>query len=726
MDNRTCILAGALTMAVLGGLACGGARFSLVGGRQDGGAGTGGAAGSGGVGPGGSTNADGGAETAAMGGTPEGAGGVAGQGGQGGQGGQAGQAGLAKFVPVDPKISRLWRWQACGAIPPTTASAVQAIFPPAGDALAVLYDDGRVLLHPRQEGAAPKVLRPTGGPPTSIAFSLDGTNLAEVAAGVVRLRDVATGSTLRNMKVNSSCAGDAVRFSAEGTYVLAWDQKSLCVWQTSDGTFVSQLAGNFSSVGMTSGRILTAELGSPPSVKTWSLTGLVQTQVTLEVPAGEELTDSTAPPGQGGLQISPRGDTFAGVLSDNATLVDETFATLWSADGKLLGSFRIPDPVVGNAPACAYSESGALALLGNEVVDVASSQHWTNTAVDRELYASIDETGMLVAGLSSIDDLHVAAATGENGNPTARRLFGSLPQPPDTQSSMQTVLSISPDGSRLATASPNPPSSLLWRVAADFSASVPVRSVGQGIPLEVSFSASTPEVVFSGDGWGIVSADDGAYLDGVAPPPDVPSTGCWFSTARFSSSGRWLAVGKLGAQMSLLARSDLHEITVLPIAHCQSRGSFNRDDSLVAMSGPEVYRTSDWSLVWPAQIIAETPPPNLDTVQDFFRDAQFAPGDQALLVSRCDVPAGGVTGCAHELRAVSDGALIQELPEITGTRARFSGEGNWIVSGNTALHVPTSETVVFAPTADLSTFAPNGDIIAVLHDGTLARYCRTP
>jgi hypothetical protein len=164
---------------------------------------------------------------------------------------------------------------------------------------------------------------------------------------------------------------------------------------------------------------------------------------------------------------------------------------------------------------------------------------------------------------------------------------------------------------------------------------------------------------------------------------------------------------------------------VLPIAHCESRASFNRDDSLVAMSGPEVYRTSDWSLVWPTQITAEAPQASVNGIPDFFRDAQFAPGDQALLVSRCYVWVGA-SGCVHELRAVSDGALIRKLPEITGTRARFSGEGNWIVSGNTALHVPTSETVVFDPAATLSTFAPNGDIIAVLKDSTLARYCRTP
>jgi hypothetical protein len=95
------------------------------------------------------------------------------------------------------------------------------------------------------------------------------------------------------------------------------------------------------------------------------------------------------------------------------------------------------------------------------------------------------------------------------------------------------------------------------------------------------------------------------------------------------------------------------------------------------------------------------------------------------LVSRCDAPAGGI-GCTHALHAVSDGTLIQQLPELKGARARFSGEGNWLVSGNTALHVPTNETVVFAPTAELSTFAPNGDIIAVLEGSTLARYCRTP
>jgi len=48
------------------------------------------------------------------------------------------------------------------------------------------------------------------------------------------------------------------------------------------------------------------------------------------------------------------------------------------------------------------------------------------------------------------------------------------------------------------------------------------------------------------------------------------------------------------------------------------------------------------------------------------------------------------------------------------------------VSGSTALHLPTNESLTFDPAATLSAFAPNGDIVAILSDNTIARYCRTP
>jgi hypothetical protein len=633
-------------------------------------------------------------------------------GSQGATGGAGGTAGAGTFTAVDPQVSRTWRWSSCGSIPPMTASAVQAIFPPAGDALAVLYDDGRVLLYPKDGNAAPQLLRPQGTPPTGIVFSLDGSELAEVSAGAVAVRDVATGTLVRNMTASSACTGDAVRFSVEGDHVLAWNDKSLCVWQTADGSLVGHWAGNFISAGMKNGQILTAE-GTPGSVRSRSLSGTNITDIALELPPG-----AVTPSIDVATAVSPRVDTIAGFAIGSTRL-----GNLWSAGGKLIASFTTVDNIYGGA---IYSESGALVLLANQVVDVASNLHWTNTAVDDSNTTTLSATGMLVAGLSPVDGAYSAAFIAENGNPNTRRLFGSLPPPGDPSSSstsLPTVLSVSPDGARLATASLTPEGSLLWRLSSNFAASVPIRSIGQGIPLEASFSADSREVAYSGDGWGIFSAGDGSFLNTNVPPPTVAAN-CWFISARFSVGGPWLAIGTYGATMNIVTRDDLQLVAALPTARCRARSSFNGDGSLVAVSGPEVYRTSDWSLMWPSQIVPE-PSQLIDAPsEDYFRDAQFAPGGQTLLVSRCDGPFG--MGCVHALQAVSNGALVQQLPQLTASRARFSGEGNWVVSGPTVLHVPTNESVTFDPNATLSAFAPNGDIIAILKDDTLTRYCRTP
>jgi hypothetical protein len=59
-------------------------------------------------------------------------------------------------------------------------------------------------------------------------------------------------------------------------------------------------------------------------------------------------------------------------------------------------------------------------------------------------------------------------------------------------------------------------------------------------------------------------------------------------------------------------------------------------------------------------------------------------------------------------------------------RAAISPEGHWVISGGTALHLPSGQTRSFDPDALLSTFAPHGDIIAVRKDNSIARYCRSP
>jgi hypothetical protein len=73
-----------------------------------------------------------------------------------------------------------------------------------------------------------------------------------------------------------------------------------------------------------------------------------------------------------------------------------------------------------------------------------------------------------------------------------------------------------------------------------------------------------------------------------------------------------------------------------------------------------------------------------------------------------------------------DGAVLKELPELSARRASFSSEGHWLVSGATALHLPSGDTVTIEPHAQLASFMPNGDIAALLADNSIARYCRTP
>jgi hypothetical protein len=103
------------------------------------------------------------------------------------------------------------------------------------------------------------------------------------------------------------------------------------------------------------------------------------------------------------------------------------------------------------------------------------------------------------------------------------------------------------------------------------------------------------------------------------------------------------------------------------------------------------------------------------------------PGEQALLASNCPGSTSATAPtCSYALYSVSDGSLIQALPELSGAQAAISAEGHWLVSGGAALHLPSGETRSFDPDALLSVFAPNGDIIAVRKDNSIARYCRSP
>jgi WD40 repeat protein len=231
-------------------------------------------------------------------------------------------------------------------------------------------------------------------------------------------------------------------------------------------------------------------------------------------------------------------------------------------------------------------------------------------------------------------------------------------------------------------------------------------------------------VAISGDLWAVFSAGEGAYLASPIAPPNVMA-GCWFTSVRFSPVTGFTSVGMNGATFSVFDGLNQQPILQLPTQSCNGRSSFSPDGTLLATSAPELYRTSDGSRLWPAQVVPGPPP--IPQFFDAFRDVQFSPAGDSLLLSDCPLAAvDGGTLCQHSLYSVATGAEERVLPELTSQRAHFSPEGNWVVSGNTVLHLPTNESLQFDPAAQIATFTPAGDIIAILNDATLALYCRTP
>jgi hypothetical protein len=542
--------------------------------------------------------------------------------------------------------------------------------------------------------------------------------MAEVNEGVVQLRQTAGGAALPPMATSSACTGSTVRFSAEGDYLLAWDRNSLCVWQVATGAITRELPGSFSSAALSGGRILAAEFGDPPVVKSWGLTGGDATPISLQPPPGTLLRAGDPDPGLGepGIITSPRADSLVAFVLSTLSNSQTPLASLWSADGRYRGLFP------GANDSIAYAESGAFVIAGNALVDTSTGKTRFDIPNNFEI-STVDTSGTQVAGLDSLGLGQMAVQMFDLSGASGPRLFGSLPV-----SASITDVTVSPDGARLATTVDN--GGILWRLAPDIAASEAILTLRSGLDLDASFTADGQQLLISGDGWNVVSAEDGDDLPTPAssPPPnpnifiDPGEEDCVHTSARVSNRGTWLTLGTTMPTTQVFGWYNCPAPSIqLPTANCNARTAFSADDSLVATTGPALYRTSDWSRVWPAQVAPAGGPP------DLFKDVQFMPGDQTLLVSTCPSPLYAATlTCRYALYSVADGTQIQALPELQAARASVSAEGHWVVSGGTALHLPSGQSQLVDPDAVLSTFAPNGDIITVRKDNTIARLCRTP
>jgi WD40 repeat protein len=619
---------------------------------------------------------------------------------------------------VDPSVSAHWSWQECGSIAPTPPMT-QGGFLPSGE-LVVSYVDGSILVYsagtwrPVRQLAGANVTASTS---TSFGVSLDGALLATASAqsAQVMLLSTADGSDVLDLVQPPECAGGALQFSAEGDYVFETGGDSTCIWQTADGSLVAELPGPLFSTAIRMAQLVTVdndasvEPTGQPALLTYTLpTGACAApcpppvqgpSILLDVPSGWFVYTTE-------LRISPRGDSVAG----QALAMGSTGSALWSADGSL--AYSSFSQLAQGSPTV-YSPAGERVLLTDRVVNVATSavESVLTQQAAYDNYVAIDSTGQRAASLSLSGT--VALFDLASGEPLD--VLGAIPIPTASYGFPLYDMAASSDGTHLLVGT------TLWRIDSDFVESNIVSAQGRGIRIDDAFSPDGTEYVVSGDLFdGIESTDTGALLEYPGPPPPNVLLGpdCFVTGARLSPHNDWFLVGAYQSfySVNVLNIDDNTEVVRLPTTRCSARAVFNADETLVVTTDPALYRVSDWSTVWNSASVDDTA-----SGGGFWDDVQIRPNANEILVSHC-----GTAGCLHALYSLTDGSMLSTLPELTSNRAKFSPEGNWVVSGATLLHLPDGQQRVLDPAPFLATFVPNGDVIALLADNTLARYCRAP
>jgi WD40 repeat protein len=636
---------------------------------------------------------------------------------------------------VDPAVSKQWSWQKCGAIPPTPL-ADQAQFLPTGE-LVISYEDGSVLVHPAGGGPPERQLvAPSPQPGGLFGLSLDGAMLARSSGSSVLVLNTADGSQSHGVAEPPQCANGALQFSAEGDYVFETGGQTTCIWRMADDSLIAEMPGSLSTAAIRAGQLYALDdgptsNGASPALLAYSLpaspcaatcSAPVQTsRIPLQCPIpGTECTQD------GPVLISPRADSVAGATSTIFPAAPIIATALWNLDGSLAyssatplsGSTSIASPPPGSI---LYSIPGDRLVLVDRVVNVSTataelqlSDQAVKDAQDGQGgTVALDNGGQVLAAV--LVGLRTGGQVALYDLPSGRtvQVVGAMPSM--SSAPQPTDIAVSEDGTRLALASDWSP---LWRIDPEFAKSN-ILSIDRGYTVDVRFSADGSEELLSGETFLLNRADTGEGVQwGPALPASVPVE-CGVSGARLSPQGdRLLSVeydptARVTTVQVLDIKSD-QLITQLPTSFCNARAAYSQDGTLVATSDPRLFRASDWSTAWTATNVLSR------VSSEYEDDVQFRPNANEILVSHCADSGNQL----HALYSLADGSMLRLLPEIQSIRAKFSPEGNWVVSGATLLHLPDGEQRILDAQSVLATFAPNGDAIALLADGSLARYCK--
>jgi WD40 repeat protein len=600
-----------------------------------------------------------------------------------------------------PPNSAGWSWSECGTIEPQSSQAVSAQFALGDQGVVVGYVDGSLLLYQLGQVSGRELRAPAAAPvsPASwapVPISPDGLELAQLADTAITLQKL-TDLTSSSIPFDASQCGRSVAFTPDGAHLLLSGAPAVCLVSLPDGALVTRVPGNFSRAAFGGGGLVVET--EPGTLTTFAADGSTLATTTLALAAQTALR-ALSPAGE--VAVACDNDQGSCTVYDTATgaarfaLSDELFyfdQPIFSSDGQLVAGpksvFRVKDGSVLRAifPDAQQPTLQALSQDGQRVVriDGELSEKWAEV---REVESG---AGVQVFGAHAREVLGVA---------------------------------VSPDGNWLFTTSGD--GALAHRIAATFQDSLAIWSGHTGLEMLAEFSRDSSLVAISGDGRGVFASDSGIR---VFPPPIPPAgviSGCYNAYFGFSSNAQLVAGGGYDFHIDVFDTKSQTLLKTLLSVSCNTAATFSPDNSLLATSAGELFRTQDWTRLWPESTEPEAPPATLTDEEDLTR-VEFMPDGSGFVSSVCS--AEPTLTCTSKLYSMAAGA--QPKTTLEGSvLPSLSADGQWLVLGNYVQRVQGGGAAGLAARdgalITAAAFAPNGDIFAGDGDGRLHRFCVRP
>lgn len=579
-----------------------------------------------------------------------------------------------------------WTWSECGVLPGSKSAAVSAQFALAGEALLVTYEDGSLLLH-RVGQVASALLRRTGET-VQPRVSPDGQFAVDWEGGTLVMHDLTDFRSSRELALEAGGCGTAFSLSADNSQLLFTGSPASCVFDVETGMGVARVETNSEQVAFVGDHFVVAQADF--TFASYDDQGLLLATTSLDVPTGSLLLELTSD----GLAVVERPDHgYVVYEAETGTLLAE-----------LEAAAEPTEPI--------FSPDGALMLVDDRVVALADGELvlTADPGVRRGEVVALSFDGARAAVLDGFE-IEQRAAVVEVETGAGVQAFGGHGRP-------VLGLAVSPDGTAMVSTSGD--QTFGYVLAEDFSDTRARWMADAQLWLAASYSPDGTLIALSGDSRALLDAETGARVFSPPPPPGV-RTGCFNSYFHFSHDQRWVAGGGYDFGFDVFDADEQTLVTTLPSSTCNAAVAFSADDSLLATSGPELYRTSDWSRLWPEDVVQE---PNLAA---FLTRVHFHPDGRGIEVSTCGLEASsGAFSCATRMFEVETGAEVaKSTADMFGGYRAFSPDGSWMLSGNVLLHRYSTEQRSLSRVFTASAFAPDGDIIGGDREGNLVRFCKS-